>query len=125
MKEIKTKKQTIINTHQVSMIAYIEDELIKRHNKKEPNKGYVKSIKFTSKREDSALINKAELIYSIRVEINNNSIGMINYHYEVIPSGDISYLCIPSFEENNFKLINENEELFINNIEKLNEQLTA
>ena len=123
MKKLNTKKETIINTHQVSMIEFIEMELNNKHLTEHNTMGYVKSVKFSSE-DDSVLINKAELIYSIQVEVHNKTIGFINYHYEVIPSDDAEWLNIPSFEKGNFNLLDENEQFFSKNIKELQEELT-
>ena len=140
MKKLETKKETIINSHQVIMMQRIENEiekeLIKENvsfstvgnlNNNGGNLGYLQTIRFTSKYADSSLMNKATAVFVISISIENKLIGMITYHYEVTPSSndlenDIDWLNLPSFKDGNFKLRSRDERLFTSNIDEINNE---
>ena len=126
MKKLKTKKETTINSIQLSMIRFIERYLNNKHNTQD---GYVESIKFNSDYYDNIMVSNAELIYSIPVKIKHKTIASHNYFYKVTPSlntkGKQSKYLTCIIEENNFTLVDENKEIYDNSIKELNEKLTA
>ena len=129
MQKIETKKETIINTSQVMMMERIEGEIVNElidlnvsfttDAFEDGNLGYLQKIKFNSKHNDSALINKATAVFVISCRIESKLIGMIKYYYEVTPN-NMDYLDAPTFKKGNFKLLDRTEQLFTDNIDEIN-----
>ena len=114
MIKYKMKRETVINMNSINTINHIE-----RAIKEELNGGWIEDIKLIGNEDNFYSVAKIVVTFSKAIKIKGEMIGYIEYDYVI--AGKDGHVCLPSFKDNDFKLLDKRQVFFEATIEELNQ----